>query len=92
MPQYGLLHSPVCKWPQSLSGQPKTGYETSFTISNLFQNTILCHAIIVRSSAIWLVISNLRSALPHVTRNAVQNTRPSLHVQEGLGTCTRLPT
>ena len=34
----------------------------------------------------WLVISNPRLALPHVTRNVAQNTRPSLHMQEGLGT------
>ena len=46
----------------------------------------LRHAIIIRSSATWLVISNPRSAPPLVTRNVAQNTRPSLHVREGLGT------
>ena len=51
-----------------------------------FKYDRLCHAIIIRSSAIWLVISNPRSAPPHVTRNVAQNTRPSLHMREGLGT------
>jgi len=46
----------------------------------------LCYAVTIRSSAIWLVISNLRLALPHVTRYAAQNTRPSSHMREGLST------
>ena len=58
-----------------------------FTISDSFQKyEHWHHAIIIRSSAIWLVISNPRSAPPHVTRNVTQSIRPSLHVREGLGT------
>jgi len=82
---YGLLHSLVCKssrQPQSHFGQPKTDCERSFRYFRFVSKyDRLHHAIIIRSSAMWLVISNLRSAPPHVTRNVAQNTRPSLHVR-----------
>ena len=42
-----------------------------------------------RSSAIWLVISNLKVAQPHVTRNVAQNTRPSSCMRKGLSTRLR---
>ena len=67
---YGLLHSPVFKssrWPQSVLGQPRTGWKTSFHYFRFISKyDRLRHAIIIRSSAIWiwLVISNPRSALP----------------------------
>ena len=87
---FGLLHSPVCKSsrrPQSLLGQPKTGCNTSFHYFRIISKyDHLRHAIVIRSSAIWLVISNLRLATPHLTRNVAQNTRTSSHVWEGLGT------
>ena len=41
----------------------------------------LCQPNIVKSSVMWLVISNLRLVPPHVTTNVAQNTRPSSHVQ-----------
>ena len=62
-------------------GQPKTGCETSFRYFRFVSKyDRLRHAIVIRCSAIWLVISNPRSA-PLVTRNVAQNTRPSLHVR-----------
>jgi len=66
-------------WPWSLLGQPKQ----SFTMSSLVQKSdCLCHAntCILKSSAIWLVISILRSAPPHETRNVAKYTKPSSHV------------
>jgi len=88
---YGLLHSPVCKslrrhkvcWDSRKRTRCKTSFHYFRFVSKYDR---LHHAIIIRSSAISLVISNPRSAPPHVTRNVAQNTRPSLHVREGLGT------
>ena len=72
---------------QSLLGQPKTGCETSFHYFRFISKyNHLRHAIIIRSSEIWLVISNPRWTSPHVARNVAQSTRPSLHMLEGLGT------
>ena len=54
--------------PQSLLGQPNTGCKTSFHYFRFISKyDRLRHALIIRSSTIWLVILNLRSALPHVT-------------------------
>ena len=61
---------------QKLETTAKTGCETSFCYFRFVSKyDRLRHAIIIRSSAIWLVISNPRSAPPHVTRNVAQNTR-----------------
>jgi len=69
----------------------KTGCKV-FITSNSVQNTIAsCHANTVMSSAIWLMISNPRSAPPLVTRNVAQKTRPSSTFQGGSGNETNVP-
>jgi len=63
---YGLLYSPACKSsrrPQSPLGQLKTGYKTSFLYFRFDSKyDRLCHAIIIRSSANYL-IGDLKSEI-----------------------------
>jgi len=101
---YGRLHSLVFKSsrrPQSRLGQPKACCETCFHYFQFVSKyDRLRHAIIIRSTAIWLVISNPRLASPHVTRNVAQTlftpARGSGHkttqVQDWNGLGTRLGT
>ena len=93
MPRYIWTMTQPClqnlEMAASQLGQLTTGCKTSFhylQFSSKYNH--LCHPNLSKSSAIWLVISNPRSAPPHVTRNIAQNTKPSSHARilEGLGT------
>jgi len=63
-------------------GRLTTGCETSFHYLQFGSKyDCLHHANIIKSSAIWLVISNPRLAPSLVTWNVAQNSRPPSHMQ-----------